>query len=151
MPCHFIKLPETPEEKYEREHRSRVFNVFENGNNHGENDIPMGNMMLLNIEETAYGCKAVLELGNAEIVPQFFYNVMLVGYRYDIEIGGGRFDVRPQVKETDEAFKQFESVYKIYEENVPRIYGGTFYDHVFRLYQDWKDKQKEQSLTNSAL
>ena len=151
MPCHFIKRPETPEEKYEREHRSRVFNVFENGNDHSKGDEPVGSMILLNIEETEYGCKAVLDLTNAELVPQFFNAIVPVHYGYDIEIGGGRFDVHPQVKETDEAFKQFESVYKMYEENVPRIYGGTFYDHIFRMYQDWKDKSKAESLTSSAL
>ena len=149
--CHFIERPETPEEKYEREHRSRVFNVFENGNEHSRDDEPLGSMILLNIEETEYGCKAVLDLTNAELVPQFFNTIVQVHYGYDIEIGGGRFDVHPPVEETDEAFKQFESVYKMYEENVPRIYGGTFYDHVFRLYQDWKDKPKAESLTSAAL
>lgn len=151
MACKFIQRPETPEEKYEREHRSKVFNVFEKGNDHGKYDEPMGSMILLHIEETGDGCfKAVLDLTSAEIVPQFFYAVVPVHYGYDIEMGKGKFDVHPQVQEPD-AMEKYEFLYKQYEEEVPRIYGGTFYDHVFRLYQDWKGKQKEQSLTSSAL
>ena len=151
MACYFGKRPETQEEKYEREHRSKVFHVYEKGNDHGKDDEPMGSMILLHIEETDEGCfKAVLDLTSAEIVPQFYNAVVPVHYGYDVEMGNGKFDVHPQAQEPD-AMEKYMFLYKQYEENVPRIYGGTFYDHVFRLYQDWKNKTEEQSLTSAAL